>query len=94
MNKNLEFEKDLFTTLHDLNPKVDTVEDLWMNDEVLMRVTTDYGKFALSKDIWGFAFIVAENNQHCISLIDGVLRNSSLFEKEEVDFKDYNHLKS
>ncbi len=87
-----EFQKDLFTTITGLNPKFDTVEDLWMNDEVLLHVSSDSGKFTLSKDIWDFAFIMAENNQACINLIDEILRNSILFEKEEVDFENYKHI--
>lgn len=38
-NTDTEFNKDLFTTLKDLNPTADKVEDLWMNDEVLLQVS-------------------------------------------------------
>jgi hypothetical protein len=93
-NKDTEFGKDLLTALKDINPKIDAVEDLWMNDEVLLNVSSDKGAFTLSKDIWGFAFILAENNQPCIDLIDEILSNSDLFEKEVVDFKDYKNLKT
>lgn len=78
-----EFEKDLFTALKEINPKADTIEDLWMNDEVLIHVSSDKGYFTLSKDIWDFAFIMAESNQPCIKLIDEMLNNSHLFEKEQ-----------
>lgn len=93
-NTDTEFNKDLFTTLKDLNPTADKVEDLWMNDEVLLQVSSYKGAFTLSKDIWDFAFIMADNNQHCINLIDEILCKSSLFEKEEVDFENYRNLKS
>jgi hypothetical protein len=89
-----EFEKDLFTTLKDINPTVHAVEDLWMNDEVFLHVSVDKGTFTLSKDIWGFAFIMAENNQHCIKLIDEILNNSNLFEKEDVNFENYKILET
>jgi hypothetical protein len=92
-NNDTEFGKTLFSTLQDINPKVDTIEDLWMNDEVLLNVSSDKGYFTLSKDIWGFAFIIAENNQHCIDLIDKILNKSSLFEKEVVDFENYRNFK-
>lgn len=88
-----EFDKILFITLKDINLKVDTVEDLLMNDEVLMHVSSDKGAFTISKDIWGFAFIMAENNQPCIDLLDGILSKSELFQKEEVDFENYKSLK-
>jgi hypothetical protein len=93
-NTDTEFNKDLLTTLKVLNPTVDKVEDLWMNDEVLWQVSSDKGAFTLSKDIWDFAFIMADNNQHCINLIDEILCKSSLFEKEEVDFENYRNLKA
>ena len=84
-----EFSKDLLTSLKNINPKVETVEDLWMNDEVLLHVSSEEGDFMLSKDIWGFAFIMAESNQTCIKLIDEILKKSPLFQKEEVDFENY-----
>lgn len=89
-----EFDKDLFTTVKDINPKVETSEDLWMNDGVLLHVSSDNGAFTLSKDIWDFAFIMAEDNQACINRIDEILRDSNLFEKEEVDFEIYKNLKT
>ena len=93
-NKESEFQKDLFKTLKDLNPKIDTVEDLWMNDEVLLEVSSENGKFTLSRDIWDFAFIMADNNQPCIKLIDEILKSSNLFKKEEVNFEDYKNGKN
>ncbi len=87
-----EFGKDLLKTLNGINPKIESVEDLWMNDEVLLHVSTNKGGFLLSKDIWDFAFITAENNQFCIALIDQILNKSSLFEREQVDFEDYKNL--
>ena len=83
------FVQDLLTTLKAMHPVVNSVEDLWMNDEVLWSVSSSQGAFSLSKDSWGFAFIMAEENQSCLKLIDELLNNSSLFEKEEVDFKKY-----
>ncbi len=84
-NSYTEFGKDLFETLKDINPKVDTIEDLWMNDEVLLNVSSDKGSFLLSKDIWDFAFIMADENQSAIKTIDSILNDSNLFDKEEVD---------
>jgi len=89
-----EFDKDLFTALKDIDPKVDTIEDLWVNDEVLLHVSSDKGTFTLSRDIWGFAFIMAENNQPCIKLIDEILNSNNLFKKEEVNFEDYENAKT
>ena len=89
-----EFIKDLLTALKDISPVIDSVADLWMNDEVLFSMSSTQGAFLLSKDIWDFAFITAEENQSCLKLIDSILSNNSLFEKEEVDFKNYENLKT
>jgi hypothetical protein len=91
-NSDTEFAKDLLTTLKDINPQADSVENLWMNDEVLLHVSSDQGSFLFSKDISDFAFIMAENNQSCINLIDRILSNSYLFHKEEVNFEKYKTL--
>ena len=88
------FNNDLLATLQDINPKIDLVEDLWMNDEVVFHISSKHETFYLSKDIWGFAFIMAENNQLAIKIIDEILSRSDLFEKEEVDFDNYRDVKS
>jgi hypothetical protein len=89
-----DFLNDLFTTLKDIGPKIETVENWWMNDEVLLHVSSDKGEFLFSRDVWDFAFILADNNQSCIKLIDEMLNNSSWFKKEEVDFGKYRNVKT
>ena len=64
-----------------------------MNDEVLFKISSDKGSFLLSKDIWGFAFIMADENQRVIECIDEILKNNSLFERQEVDFEKYRSFK-
>jgi len=87
-----DFDKDLFTTLKDIGPKIERAENLWMNDEIEFHISSDKGDFLFSKDVWDFAFILADNNQSCIKLIDEMLNNSSLFKKEEVDFEKYKNI--
>jgi hypothetical protein len=89
-----KFDKDLLTTLKDINPKVNTVEDFWMNEEILLQVSSDKGSFLLSKYVWDVAFIMAEENQSAIEYIDEILSNSNLFDKEEVDFGEYKSSKT
>ncbi|GGH69712.1 hypothetical protein HNQ91_002865 [Filimonas zeae] len=84
-----KFEKALFSALESIHPVIEDIADLWMNDEVLLTVATDRGSFLYSKDIWGFAFIMAEENQDCILKIDAILNTSSFFQKEEVDYGMY-----
>ena len=88
------FNNDLLATLQDINPEIDSVEDLWMNDEIVFHISSNHEAFYLSKDIWGFAFITAENNQLAIKIIDEILSRSDLFEKEEVDFDKYRDVKN
>lgn len=47
------------------------------------------GEFTISKDIFGFVFIMAENNQECISKINSILEVTENFEKVVVNFEDY-----
>lgn len=89
-----EFGIDLLTALKDLNPKVDAAEDLWMNDEVLINISSDEGPFVVTKDVWNTVFLMAEKNQSCITLIDGILNNTGLFQKKDVDFENYRSIKT
>ncbi len=47
------------------------------------------GEFTISKDNWGFVFIMAENNQECVSKINSILEVAENFEKVKVDFEKY-----
>ena len=87
--ENETFVSDFLGAVREINPKLNDVLDLWMNDEVLMSYDSEIGFFTLSKDIWGFAFITAENNQQGLAQINSILEKASLFEKVEVDFENY-----
>ncbi|MCP2026658.1 hypothetical protein L1276_001802 [Flavobacterium sp. HSC-32F16] len=87
--ENESFVSDFLHAISELNPKMIDILDLWMNDEVLMTYESLAGKFTLSKDIWGFAFIMAENNQDGVVQINSILEKAALFEKIEVDFEKY-----
>jgi len=87
--ENESFVSDFVSAISKLNPKMIDILDLWMNDEVLMTYDSDVGKFTLSKDIWGFAFIMAENNQDGLIQINSILEKGNLFEKVKVDFEKY-----
>ena len=84
-----EFISDLFAAIKELKLQVLDVQDLWMNDEVILEINSENGQFNLSKDTWGFAFLMAENNQNCILKIDSILMGLEIFEKIEVDFNNY-----
>ena len=80
---------DLKKALKQINFEIETTENLWLNDEIIIHVNSSKGKFILSKAIWGFAFILADENQKIISLIDNILSKNDSFIKEEADFSEY-----
>jgi hypothetical protein len=83
------FLTDLLDSLSEINPKVDKMNDLWMNDEIEIEVSSDIGLFYVSKDIWDLAFIMSDNNQECINKINLILLKDKNFHKAEVNFEDY-----
>ena len=60
-----------------------------MNDEILMEMDSEFGAFVISKDIWGLAFILADENQVVVHQMDALLLLDARFEKVEVDFELY-----
>lgn len=74
-----EFLDDLFQILTNNGYKVDEVEDIWMNDEVLIHIDSPNGKVYVSKDIWGCVFILGENNQTELLHIHYLLKESPDF---------------
>ena len=83
------FLTDLKEALSQVKLNFEEVEDLWMNNEVLFHVNSSEGKFLLSKDIWEYAFIMADESQECIKRIDQILSKNEYFIREEVDFSEY-----
>jgi hypothetical protein len=87
--ENEYFLTDLLDLIAAINPKIDKISDLWMNDEILMEVSSDVGFFSISKDIWDFAFIMSDHNQECIKKISLLLSENENFQKVEVNFEKY-----
>ena len=87
--ENEDFFTDFFDSIVEINPKVDTINDLWINDEYLLYINSDIGSFSISKDIWGFAFIMSEENQECLNKINLILLKNQNFQKVEVNFDNY-----
>jgi hypothetical protein len=83
------FLSDFLSAINEINPKMIDIDDLWINDEILVTIDSEIGKFILSKDIWGFAFVMADNNQEGLARMNSILENATLFEKVEVDFNRY-----
>jgi hypothetical protein len=83
------FTSDLFSALKSIEPKIIGNENFWMDDTFTYTIRSNAGKFTLSKDTWGFAFIHAEDNQDCLDTINQLLLEDVRFKKIEVDFNDY-----
>lgn len=86
--ENEDFFSEFFDSIVEINPKVDRINDLWMNDEYILDVNSDIGSFSISKDIWDLAFIMTEN-QECLNQINLLLLKDQNFQKIEVNFDDY-----
>jgi len=87
--ENEDFLSDFLNAISEINPKVDSIKNLWMNDEHLFEITSDAGFFILSKDIWDLAFIMSDENQECLNTINSILLKDQNFQKTEVNFDDY-----
>jgi len=84
-----EFIKDLFKTIASIEPTIDSLQELWMNGEILLHINSRIGGFCVSRDIWDFAFVTAEENQSCIKAIHEIISQSPLFLRVEIDFEHY-----
>lgn len=87
------FLSELLQVFADLEFKVEAAADLWMNDEILLSISSKAGAFTLTKDTWDLAFILAGTNQDGIKLLDEYFLKSNQFIKLEVDFNAYKKLK-
>jgi len=84
-----EFFTTFMDAMSDLQPVVTGSADLWMNDEFQMYFTSTVGGFTFSKDVWGFAFVEANDNQDGLRRIDTLLSSSKRFERLDVNLEDY-----
>lgn len=63
--------------------------DLWMNDQIIIHFKSNVGHIEFVRDVWDNFFVHAENNQEDILRIDGLMLESGLFEKLEMNPGDY-----
>ena len=79
----------LYDALKSIGCKVEGTTDLWMNDEMLLSISSKKGNFEISVDAYDFIFIMADDNQEAITAIDAILQEDARFEKVLVDFSKY-----
>jgi len=87
--ENKNFFSDFFDSIAKINPEVEKMTDLWMNDEYIFYVNSDIGAFSISKDIWDLVFIMSDYNQECLEKINLLLLEDKNFQKVEVNFENY-----
>ena len=85
-----DFIEQLISLLKKNNFVYKDTSDIWMNDEIWIHLNSDNGKITITKDIWDFVFILGEQNQNDIIIIDKILIESGNYEKENVDYSEYN----
>jgi hypothetical protein len=83
-----DFMDHFYDTISLMEPIIEDVKDLWMNDEVLFTVRTKFGDLLFSKDTWGTAFIMSKN-QDCLSRVNSLLEQNEKFHKVGVDLDKY-----
>ena len=89
-----EFLPCLINAITEINPIIDSLHDLWMNDEIMIELKSNTGEFTFSKDVWGFVFITCSpENQPCLKRIDKILNTQTRFQKLETNFDDYKKIK-
>lgn len=82
-------QQDIFKILQEAGFTLNSVGDLWVNDELMFEYTSEKGMITITRDIWGLFFIVGNDNQSDILKIEHLLSKNTVFEKLVVDFSDY-----
>lgn len=87
--ENENFFDDFINAINSIHPQIKELNDVWMNDEVFLKMDSDMGSFDISKDNWGFAFIISNMNQNVLFVIDKILQNDKEFLKVEANYDNY-----
>lgn len=82
----------LLNAVDSLKPSIDNMEDVFVNDEYWYTIGTKQGKVLLTINVWGMAFILAQDNQSTLQTINQLLQQDVCFERIDVDFEKYRKL--
>jgi hypothetical protein len=72
------------------HPELDTLSIALTSDEIISIWQYSNGRYEIDDDIWSLFIIAPSNNLQIIMDIESVLVASGMFEKEEVDYSEYN----
>ena len=81
-------QKDLLRIFEEENFKP-FQNDLWIHDKIWFEYNSDNVGIKIIRDIWDFFFINGEDNQKDILKLGRILAENELFEKQTVDFSEY-----
>lgn len=84
-----QFVNELLDLLAHNGYKYQKTVDLWMNDEVMMILSSSNGNVHLSRDIWDMVFIMGDDNQTDIHNINKILQSDGRFKNEPYDVEEY-----
>ena len=88
------FISDLTNSLIEIKPTFEIVDELFVFDEIHMEMKSEIGLFDLWIDSWGLSFIMSEENQEGIKIINSILSKNMNFESIEVDKESYKYDKN
>lgn len=77
--ENKEFVTHLIQAFAGINLQVVNYDDLWMEEEILLKAKSDIGNIAIIRDTAGYYSIIAKEN--VIAALDSVLNQSPGFKK-------------
>jgi hypothetical protein len=83
------FIRELLELLANHRITIDGTSDVWMNDEIWIHLKSPNGTTTITKDIWDMIFILADDNQEDIKIINQILIDSGDFKKLEINIEDY-----
>ncbi len=84
-----ELQRALFQLLEAEGFQSTGVNDLWMNDEAIIRFRSENSEIEFSRNNWDFIFLLGNDNQTDIHRLDELLSADPRFRKEEVNDWEY-----
>lgn len=71
--ENKDFIKMLIRSFESINVQVVNYQDLWKNDEIVLKASSDIGSFTIYRDAENYYFITSEGNPTTITQLEVLL---------------------